>query len=165
MDRPILDLRMIQPNNVAHILLSLVPLCRYTQKIAGADITCLFQLTGEPFRTLAACFGVNPVFVDGPVSGEFVQIFGTRGLAVYDLPTVFDSEAIDYFPDTYTGFHPTVPPPLEADRLFVARRGARALSNHKVSRRSSRPAATRRCISKTIPSTSNALWPLPRKTS
>ncbi len=128
---PILDLRSIQPNNVAHMLLSLVPFCRYAQQVAGAGITCLFQRTGEPFRTLASRFGVNPVLVDGPVSGEFLQIFGTRGLAVYELPAVFDSEAIDYFPDTYTGFQPTVPPPLATDRLFVARRGPRALINHK----------------------------------
>jgi hypothetical protein len=131
MQGPVLDFRAIEANNIAHLLLFILPCCVQAQELLGQPANVLFTRLNEPFRTLAERFGVSPSFTNRPVSGDFIQFFGTRGLVAYDLTkSAFDCEPIQFLPRAYDKFEFRAPVPVNADKLFVARRGDRSLLNH-----------------------------------
>jgi glycosyl transferase family 61 len=131
LEGPILDFRTIEANNIAHLMMSILPYCVYAQQLLGRRVNVLLNRLVEPYLSLAARFGVSPMLTARPVSGEFLQYFGTRGLAVYQLMKAFDCDAIHFLPWVYDKYEFKAPTIAGAEKLFVARRGTRALRNHK----------------------------------
>lgn len=123
---PVLDTRDLEPNNMAHLLVNIVPYCLYARRVLGEDVLFLFRRLGKQFSALLEQFGIHPIYEPRRGSARVVKIRGTRGLAVYDLQETFDCFGIEFFPTIYSGmaFERRGP-----DKLFLARRGARALQN------------------------------------
>lgn len=124
---PVLDTRGLEPNNMAHLLVNIIPYCLYARQILGEDVQFLFRKLGKQFRALLEQFRIRPTCESRRGIARVVKIRGTRGLALYDLPGTFDSYGIHFFPTIYSGmaFERRAP-----EKLFLARRGARSLQNH-----------------------------------
>lgn len=127
-DSPVLDLRAISPNNMAHLLLDAIPYCLYGRTIAGPDTIFLFSRMAPPFEKLLMEFGIVPRYEFREVAANAVKLRGGRGLAVYDLKDTFDCCALDFLPNSYADFD--FASSTGSDRIFLARRGARSLQNH-----------------------------------
>lgn len=124
---PVLDTRGIEPNNMAHLLINIIPYCLYARRVLGDDVVFLFRKLGGRFRALLEQFRIVPRCEPRRGAASVVKIRGTRGLALYDLPGTFDCFGIHFFPTIYSGmtFERRAP-----ERIFLARRGARSLQNH-----------------------------------
>ena len=124
---PVLDTRGIEPNNMAHLLINIIPYCLYARRILGQDVVFLFRKLGRHFRALLEQFAIEPTCEPRRGIASVVKIRGTRGLALYDLPGTFDCFGIHFFPRIYSGmtFERRAP-----EKIFLARRGARRLQNH-----------------------------------
>jgi glycosyl transferase family 61 len=127
-DKPIFDTRAAEPNNVWHLLFEIIPWCLHAQHCIGPDVSFAFRKLGKPFRELLSVFAIDPIVTDKRIVGPIVQIRGTRGLAGFDLRRAFDCTAISFLPNIYCqyDFKTTV----TYDKVFIARRGARSLTNH-----------------------------------
>jgi hypothetical protein len=125
---PVLDLRTEEPNNVAHLLLNLIPYCLHSRKTLKCEPIFLFTRVAPRFRPLLEIFGVSPTEEPRRVDAPVIKLRGARGLAVYDLLGTFDCEGINFFPDTYSSRHFDS---LRFERVFFARRGVRRLRNHE----------------------------------
>ena len=130
-DRPVLDTRHIEPNNFAHLLHNIIPLCLEARKTAGPDVAFVLKKLDRGLETkireLLSQFAIDPVVTDKTIKGPIVHIRGSRGFAVYDLPA-FDCEVINFFPKVYDQY--AVKKTIAFDKVFLSRRGARALVNH-----------------------------------
>jgi Glycosyltransferase 61 len=126
---PTLDTRFQEPNNVAHLLIDLIPYCLYTRAVfgAGAELTFLFRKLEKRYAALLEVFGIAPRFEAGEVEADLVKVRGARGLAVYDLLGTFDCTGINFLPHVYDTF--AFPSSIKIDKVFLARRGARSLGN------------------------------------
>jgi hypothetical protein len=124
---PILDMRELDPNNMAHLLLNMIPYYLLAKRVAGADVKVLLSKVREPFSNLLSTFGITPLQENRRVTGNIIKIRGTRGLSVYDLFGSRDCDGIDFVPDAYseTNFSSD----LNFDRIFLARRAPRNLEN------------------------------------
>lgn len=127
-DAPVLDTRVQEPNNIAHLLLDIIPLCLYARRVAGTDLQFLFRKLLPTFQSLLGVFDIRPLVTSRRIEADFVHVCGTRGLGVFDLLSTFDCASITSLPDVYGGYDFAGATGFE--RIFLARRGARALSNH-----------------------------------
>ena len=125
---PVLDLRAEEPNNVAHLLLNLIPYCLQSRKVLSGEPVFLFRRVAPRFRPLLDIFGVSPTEESRRVDAPMIKLRGARGLAVYDLLGTFDCEGINFFPDTYSSRHFDS---LRFERVFLARRDVRHLRNQE----------------------------------
>lgn len=124
---PILDLRAIEPNNVAHLLLDIVPLVLFVRSVLGPEVRCVLRDARGPYRDLLELFEIAPISTSRRVAGEIVHVRGTRGLAVYDVQGTFDCPGIVFLPNVYETWSPANS--WKVDKVFLARRGPRALLN------------------------------------
>lgn len=122
------DVRAFESNNMAQLLLEVLPLCLVAQDALQGRMTCVFRDVRGPFRQLLEILGINHVLTPSRLAGDMVRVRGTRGLAVYDLLEAFDCPSITLVPHVYERF--SFQSPLKAEKLFLARRGSRALKNH-----------------------------------
>jgi Glycosyltransferase 61 len=129
MRRPIFDTRSWEPNNMAHLLLDLIPYSLYARRAVGPEVGILFRKLGKRFCQLLEIFGIIPIFERRRVEADVVNIRGTRGLAVYDLklPHTFDCFGISFVPDVYSEMD--FSSSTKWERVFLARRGPRSLIN------------------------------------
>ncbi len=125
---PILDMRAIEPYNIAHLLTDIIPYYLLAKAAVGSDITLLLsrQLKGT-FADLLSAFNIVPVAETRRVTGEILKLRGTRGLSVFDLPETFDCRGINFAPHIYDAFN--FPSTLNFDKIFLARRSPRNLGN------------------------------------
>jgi len=132
MRKPVFDTRSWQADNLAHLLLYLIPYSLYVRQAAGPEVDILFEKLGKRSHELLDIFGVAPVFERRRVEADVVKISGTRGLAVYDLDprTTFDCPGICFVPKVYSGMDFSSSTKFE--RVFLARRDARSLLNQAV---------------------------------
>lgn len=128
-DAPIFDSRVCEPNNMAHLLMDIVPCCLHARRVIGTDVMLLSRSLQPAFEQLLGVFGIKPVKTLREIEGGFVRVCGTRGLAVYDLLGQFDCPTSASLPHAYDGLDLTTS--VGFDRVFFARRGARALVNHQ----------------------------------
>jgi hypothetical protein len=124
---PLLDLRGFGPNNIAHLLIDIIPYYSLARNVVGPEIKALLPPVGEPFSSLLKLFQVSSVWEDCRVTGEIVKISGTRGLAVHDLFRMFECNGINFAPDAYANVNFCTGPRFE--RIFLARRAPRNLEN------------------------------------
>lgn len=127
-DVPVLDLRGLEPNNFAHLLLEAIPYCLRARAATGPGAVFLFRKMGSLFATLLEQFDIVPCNEPRKVAASVIKLRGVRGLAVYNLPDTFDCPGLSFFPDTYSQFD--FSSSAGFDRIFLARRGPRSLLNH-----------------------------------
>lgn len=126
-DLPMFDVRAVEPNNIAHLLLLILPLSLHLQEVLDGQVTTVFRDLQHPWREVLEVLGVNATFTSRRLEGPMARIRGTRGLAAHDLLDVFDVPAISVVPDPYR--NPSLDRPGNPDRIFIARRDARSLLN------------------------------------
>jgi len=124
---PVLDMRCFEPNNIAHLLINIIPYYLFARDVVGPEIRTLLHPVGEPFSTLLKLFHVSSVWEDRRVTGEIIKISGTRGLAAHDLFRMFECHGIDFAPDVYANVD--VCSGTRFERIFLARRAPRNLEN------------------------------------
>jgi hypothetical protein len=126
-DEPVLDTRRYEPNNVAHLVNCLIPMCLQAKKSIGRDVLMVCRrLKLARARELLEKFDITPIETHKRISGPVVHIRGTRGLAVFNLPP-FDDDMISFFPHTYDGY--SFQSRIKHEKIFLARRDSRALDN------------------------------------
>ena len=135
-DTAVFDLRGIEPNNIAHLIIHAIPLCLLVRNSAGLDTQFLFRKMGAPFEKLLNEFGIKPITSNKKIEANFVKVFGTRniaghviqlaGLNILDAKECLHSSVL---PDTYNDYQ-FKSPLKNKKKIFIARRGARALINH-----------------------------------
>lgn len=123
---PMYDVRAVEPNNVAHLLLGILPLGLHAADVLGGEMTCVFRDVRGPHRELLDVLGVKATFTSRRLAGRMVRVRGTRGLSAHDLLDVFDVPNITFVPTIYDRF---AFPSWGPDRIFIARRGQRSLLN------------------------------------
>jgi hypothetical protein len=125
----VFDTRSWEPNNIAHLMLNLIPYSLYVRRAVGPQVDILFRKLGKRFHELLDIFGVAPIFERRRVEADVVKISGTRGLAVYDLDprTASDCPGICFVPNVYSEMDFSSSTKFE--RVFLARRDARSLLN------------------------------------
>ncbi|MGA2051656.1 MAG: glycosyltransferase family 61 protein, partial [Terracidiphilus sp.] len=124
---PLLDTRSIEPNNIAHLILDVIPWYLHAQRAVGSDVALVTRRVNEPFSTLLSTFNIVAVREDRKIQASAVRMRGARGLSVYDLPT-FDCPVITCVPDVYSDLDFATS--VKFERVFIARRGQRSLRNH-----------------------------------
>ena len=127
--KPVFDTRTVSANNFAHLLLDIIPLCLYARRCIGPDVSFAFDNLDLRARELLSAFAIYPTITRKRIVGPIVHMRGIRGLAVFNLRDTFECPALTFFPDTYRqyDFKATV----QYDKVFFARRGVRALENHR----------------------------------
>lgn len=125
---PMLDARQLEPNNVAILLVECIPLALHAADVLGSKPLTVFRKVGERFQSLLDEVGLDTVQTPKRLEGPMVHVRGSRSLQVYDLLGTFDCPALTFFPEIYDRF--TFPGTNLPDKIFLARRGARALLNH-----------------------------------
>lgn len=124
---PVLDMRDLEPNNIAHLLVDVIPYYHLARRARGCAITAVFRSVKEPFRSWLKYFDVSFVCEDRSIKAEIVKIFGTRGLSAHELLKTFDCNGIQFVPTTYSEM--TCTSGIVCDRIFLARRPPRSLDN------------------------------------
>lgn len=125
---PVLDVRSVEPNNVAHLMTDIVPRYLLAKKVLGKEVTLL--LRREPvgsFAQLLALFGITPVIDTGRVQCSLVRLRGMRGLSVVELFENFDNYGLNVYPEAFRAME--FPSDLGLERIFLARRAPRDLEN------------------------------------
>jgi len=126
-DKPIFDTRAFSsPNNFSHLLLDIIPLCIHARHCIGSDVSFAFGKLGIRFREILSVFAIDPIVTHKRIVGPIVHIHGTRGLAPFNVDA-FDCNAITFFPNTYRQYD--IETTVKYDKVFVARRGVRAIIN------------------------------------
>jgi hypothetical protein len=124
---PVLDLRAFVPNNMAHLLLDIIPYTLLARDVVGPGLRVLTQPVRGPFLELLGIFGISPIWQDRRVTGRMIKMSGTRGLAVYDLLSTFDCNGVHFAPRVYA--NADFPSGFGFERIFLARRAPRSLEN------------------------------------
>ncbi len=119
------DTRHIEPNNIAHLLIEIVPLCLTARKAIG-DVTFIFRPLSRRFQELLNYFGIEPLCTQRPVSGEKLEFHLSRELAQYEIGTLFDCPFLTLTGDVYADFIAQTPGPR---KIYLSRKGPRSLIN------------------------------------
>ncbi len=127
--QPIIDLRRHEPNNMAHMLLGVLPICLYAQQSAGFDVTPLINPLQTPYADLIDLFPIQPLITRQRVSAKIVELYGVRGLAAYELQHTPNCPPLAFLPDIYEGIRFDTDDPIE--NIFIARKGIRTLANQE----------------------------------
>lgn len=124
----VIDTRTVEPNNIAHLLLEVIPCVLHARRVVQAPVSVITRSLQGPFRCLLEAFDIPIVETRRQVQGRFLKVRGTRGLSVYDLM------GHPHCPANVTLTEPFRDVDFRAgarfDRVFLARRGLRALANH-----------------------------------
>ena len=127
---PVFDIRSIEPNNIAHLMMHAIPFCLHVRRLSGTDTKFLVAKISLPFKKLLEAFDIQPITTRQKINGPLVKIFGTRGLASYDILNIPDCPPITFVPNIYADYK-FVSPLISKEKLLIARRGARGLINHQ----------------------------------
>jgi capsular polysaccharide biosynthesis protein len=118
-----LDTRFYEPNNIAHLLTQIVPLCLLSAKAVQADIVYVFRSLQPHFRELLEIFGITPLCTRRPVQGTAVEAFLSRNLDQYNIHAAPDpiTSLIDgiYEKEQRSG----------KAKIYLSRRDSRSLTN------------------------------------
>ena len=103
-EQALYDVRSQEPNNMAHLLLEILPLVLFAQDALDSKMTTVFREVRGPFRELLDVLEVNAMFTSRRLAGPMVRVRGTRGLAAYDMLGMFDVPSMTVLPNTYDRF-------------------------------------------------------------
>lgn len=124
---PVLDFRQMEPNNLAHLLLDIVPYYYLARDAVGSEVKAVFRSVREPFRSWLNLFNVSFICENRRINGQAVKIRGTRGLSVHEISTAFDCNGIQFVPNAYSTMN--FSGDVQYDKIFLARRAPRNLQN------------------------------------
>jgi len=124
---PVLDLRKIETHNIAHLLHDVIPYYRLC-KASSPNVKVLLRRTKEPFVSFLNLFGVEAIFSRKAFHGKHIQIRAGRGLFAYEVVNVVDCHGLQFYPDTF--IKDQFPAKIAKERIFIARKPPRSLSNH-----------------------------------
>jgi Glycosyltransferase 61 len=127
LEMPVLDRRNEDPNNMAHLLMDVIPYFLYARRVLGMDARLLLRKIAPPFAQLLREFDIYPIHEYRRLAAHFIKIRGSRGLALHDLPGIFDCNGINFIPDVYSEFN--FESDVRFDKIFMARRAPRGLTN------------------------------------
>lgn len=128
-DTFVFDTRDNEPNNIAHLMIQVIPFCLHARNLSNKNIQFISHKLSAPYKKLLNEFDINPIVTNRKIKGSLVKVFGTRGFAAYDISNVFDCPPITFVPDIYNNYQ--FSSGLEKmNKIFISRRGARALKNH-----------------------------------
>ncbi len=127
-DSVILDVRTFIPNNIAHIMLHILPLCLHVKQSYNAEVTIVLDKLHAPFRKLLEVFGIHAIFTRRKIQGKFIKVYTTRGLAAHPIMDLFDSSIYALMPAIYERFQ-FKSGLQETNKIFIARRGQRGVTN------------------------------------
>lgn len=128
LERPFLDMRDCDHNNMAHLFVEVLPCYFIARRLLGCEVTCVMRNVTEPYGSILRHFGVPFVSTARRVSGEQVCLTAKRGLWYADFQTHPEIMHLAHLPDIYRGLEPA---PLhdQPTKVFLARRDHRALRN------------------------------------
>ncbi len=119
-----LDTRFVEPNNISHLLMDIIPMCLCVKKVVD-DPTFVFRPLQGRFRELLSHFGIEPLCTYRPVSGIHLSFRLARGLAQFEIHDTDEAPLYSYTGEVY-------PEPAcrsAGTRIFISRRGVRAPLN------------------------------------
>jgi hypothetical protein len=125
--KPVFDTRFASANNFAHQLLEFIPLCLHARHSIGPDVCFVFEKLDLRISELLSAFAIDPIITRKKIVGPIVHIRGTRGLSVFNVRDTFECPVLSFFPDTYRQYE--FKATVQYDKVFFARRDARALEN------------------------------------
>ncbi|OQW68208.1 MAG: hypothetical protein BVN34_10555 [Proteobacteria bacterium ST_bin12] len=125
----IFDVRSIEPNNIAHLIVHIIPLCLYVRSIVGSDIQFLFRKVSPSFKKLLAEFGIIPLSINKKIQGTFVRLYAKHRLARYNILDNHSCHPSTFLSNIYDQYQ-FKSPLINKKKLFISRRGARGLLNH-----------------------------------
>lgn len=121
------DTRFLEPNNVSHLLMDIIPLCLTVKKAVDEKVIFVFRPLQPRFRELLQVFGIEPLCTYRPVRGRRLTFYLSRGLAQYEVAGTFDTPLYSYLGEVYSDY--TEESSAAGSRIFISRRGPRAPSN------------------------------------
>jgi len=122
------DLRGVEPNNISHLMLEIIPICLHVRNVTNQDVHFLLDKVAEPFQKLLDVFGISPILTYNQIDAPLVKVVATKELAAYDLSVFFEMQTFKFLLDIYDGYK--FSSGLEGmEKIFIARRGARGLLN------------------------------------
>lgn len=119
------DTRYIEPNNVSHLLLDIIPLCLRVRSVVD-EVTFVFRPLAPRFRELLAHFGIEPLCTYRPIIGRRLSFRLSRGLAHFEIGPDFDAPVYSYTGEVYSDYFRNRE---GAPKIFVSRRGSRSPVN------------------------------------
>lgn len=122
---PFFDTRFIEPNNISHMLMDIIPLCLHVQS-AGGDVKFIFRPLQPRFRELLSYFGIEPLCTYRPIIGQQYMFRLSRQLAQYDFDHEIDIPFYNFTGEVYSPF---IECRNNRKKIFLSRRGARSLRN------------------------------------
>jgi hypothetical protein len=133
LDVPFLDLRNLEPNNISHLLCDIVPLFLHARKRCGTGLKLILRqfdpVHEGRYRAFLSEFGIDPIVTTARVSGPRVKIMASRAKSHHQIETTFDCLMLPFFPETFRDFK--IEPAQNYEKVFISRRGARALLNEE----------------------------------
>ena len=132
----VFDLRGIEPNNIAHLIIHAIPLCLLVRNSTGSDTQFLFRKMGKAFEKLLNEFGIYPIISNKRIEANFIKVYGTQnitghGIQLAGLNILEAANCLprSVLPNSYDDYQ-FKSPLKNKKKIFIARRGARALINH-----------------------------------
>jgi hypothetical protein len=123
------DTRYISPNNMAHLMVDLIPICLQIQRAVGNDAVFVFDGVDGRFRELVDFFGLKVLTSRRRVFGRRVEVFLSREIAEYPLTQCPEIPKVCLFRSVYDEFADKVPTLAEFGKVFFARKDQRSLVN------------------------------------
>ena len=110
-------------------MMHIIPFCLHVRKVSGTNTKFLFSKIHPSFKKLLDTFDIQAIVTQKKVAGPIIKIFGSRGLAAYNILNLESYPPISFVPNIYRDYNFLSPLPNK-NKIFIARRGARRLLNH-----------------------------------
>lgn len=121
------DTRCCDPNNIAHIMMTIAPACLKVRSILGPDVKFVFRPMKQIFVDLLHELSINPVISRRALCGRRVDLRVIRILSQNDVLNVYDSPPIVWLDNTMEQFNIRQ---IEGyDKIYLARQDARSITN------------------------------------
>lgn len=127
-DGVVYDFRGVPPNNIGHLMIHVIPLALHARAHSPEPVKFLFDFVRPPFQKLLDVFDIQPMVEERRVTANFIDHYGFRGLAAHRVLDLFDTAPYPMMPDIFDGYSFESQQPVK-EKLFIARRGARGVSN------------------------------------
>lgn len=127
-DGVVYDFRGVPPNNIGHLMLHVIPLVIDARRKSKEQVKFLFDFVRPPFQKLLDVFEIQPIVTKRRVSARFIDHYAFRGLSAHRALDLFDTSPYALVPDVFSGYE-FKSQQTPKDKIFIARRGARGVSN------------------------------------
>jgi hypothetical protein len=124
----------ICPNNVSHLINAIVPCIYLLKQLLGKNVVVIIRrLHSNIFRSFLEYFEIDYWETSRTHRLEYCQLYGTRGLALYPILSIFDTSPLSLIPNSpLYGMSKTLKSSTshnEFQKIFINRQDERALEN------------------------------------